>query len=230
MEPGVQMFIRTINVFILMAGVTACNHANVNIASMDALRAPTVIDCSDPNADRSGCPPIAPVATTEPRETRVFSTQEEAMAHAYELREKWLRGELELETPQHSLIPEEANNAAIRGLPADSHQIDIQAKAVVLPELERDNGALTYAKATTAWGSHFVQVAAFREAANLSGSQEAFTNSGFPVRTGTILFEDTEIALLQLGPFGSRQAAENALTAAKDAGFKDAYVVEIAPQ
>lgn len=80
------------------------------------------------------------------------------------------------------------------------------------------------AAAPAAGGSFYVQVGTFAQPANADGARARLRGAGLRVGTAKISKGGTAMQIVLAGPFGDRGAAQAALSAARGAGFGDAFI------
>ncbi|MFN3844866.1 MAG: SPOR domain-containing protein [Paracoccaceae bacterium] len=78
--------------------------------------------------------------------------------------------------------------------------------------------------AVTATGSNFVQVGTFGQPANADGASVRLSRLGLPVARSKVVRNGAAMQIVLAGPFGSRAAAQAALSKARSAGFDDAFI------
>lgn len=79
--------------------------------------------------------------------------------------------------------------------------------------------------AAKASGGHFVQVGSFAVASNADGASGRLAALGLPVARANRRLNGKAVEVVFAGPFASSAEARSALTAARRAGFGDAFVV-----
>ena len=97
---------------------------------------------------------------------------------------------------------------------------NLPATAAVAPV--RTTAAPVRAKAVPA-GHRYVQVGTFGVPANAQNSAARLKAMGLPVRVGTYLKAGKSYSIVLAGPFGSGSQLQAGLTAARRAGFSDAF-------
>lgn len=78
--------------------------------------------------------------------------------------------------------------------------------------------------APVAPGRSFVQVGTFGQASNADGASSRLARLGLPVARSNISSKGKPMQIVFAGPFGSRAEAQAALSAARRAGFGDAFI------
>ena len=73
-------------------------------------------------------------------------------------------------------------------------------------------------------GRSFVQVGTFGQASNADGASSRLARLGLPVARSNISSKGKPMQIVFAGPFGSRAEAQAALSAARRAGFGDAFI------
>lgn len=81
-----------------------------------------------------------------------------------------------------------------------------------------------YAPQPAGSGRSFVQVGTFGQASNADGASSRLARLGLPVARSSISSKGKPMQIVFAGPFGSRAEAQAALSAARQAGFADAFI------
>lgn len=79
-------------------------------------------------------------------------------------------------------------------------------------------------KGETLAGKRYVQVGMFGVPANAQAASQRLKRAGLPVRIGKLTKGGTTYRMVLSGPYGDDATAQRALSAARKAGFRDAYL------
>ncbi len=82
----------------------------------------------------------------------------------------------------------------------------------------------TNTNAAAAPGSYYVQVGTFGVPENASGAASRLSALGFPTAKGNLNKNGKALQIVYAGPFGTAAEAQSALSAARSAGFSDAFI------
>ena len=80
------------------------------------------------------------------------------------------------------------------------------------------------APAPKAGGRSYVQVGTFGQPANADGASSRLAGMGLPVARSKVTKNGKALQIVLAGPFGSSSEAQAALSAARRAGFGDAFI------
>lgn len=114
-----------------------------------------------------------------------------------------------------------------RELPARTHVDKAKTKVVkhvVVTSASNAPRAVAPSKAAAASGRYFVQVGTFGVAANAKSTAARLSGLGLPVAASKISRGGKPLQIVMAGPFGSAAQAKAALSAARRAGFGDAFI------
>ena len=98
----------------------------------------------------------------------------------------------------------------------------------VLPVLQTNvstmSAPVARAAAPAAPGGRMVQIGSYGQPANAQGAARRLATLGLPVATGQITTGSKALQIVYAGPFATNSEAEAALSAARGAGFGDAFL------
>jgi len=100
----------------------------------------------------------------------------------------------------------------------------VATKQVTVSTKSSPTAAVPKAAAPKGSGGAFVQVGTFGVPANASGAAQRLAALGLPTARGKITKGGKALQIVYAGPFGSSAEAQSALSAARRAGFSDAFI------
>lgn len=103
-----------------------------------------------------------------------------------------------------------------------TREVPAQQVATAAPKTKTTVSSNT--NSTPASGSFFVQVGTFGVPENASGAAARLSSLGLPTAKGNLTKNGKALQIVYAGPFASASAAQSALSAARAAGFSDAFI------